>query len=139
MSTHRKSIIRQALDRLDERMAIGESRRAAKQAQHDVARRHGAAAAVRHQPQRPAGQEHEQIGGVRNGEVDQRIFGVDQARDVVDEDGDQREAAPEIDRIGLARHRRSRYRFVAPSTLCRVAARPVKPAPPRLRPASSGR
>jgi len=28
---HRKSIIRQALDRLDERMAIGESRRAAKQ------------------------------------------------------------------------------------------------------------
>lgn len=33
MSTHRKSIIRQALDRLDERMAIGESRRAAKQVQ----------------------------------------------------------------------------------------------------------
>ncbi len=31
MGTHRKSIIRQALDRLDERMAIGESRRAAKQ------------------------------------------------------------------------------------------------------------
>lgn len=31
MSTHRKSIIRQALDRLDERMAIGESRRQAKQ------------------------------------------------------------------------------------------------------------
>lgn len=33
MSTHRKSIIRQVLDRLDERMAIGESRREAKQAQ----------------------------------------------------------------------------------------------------------
>jgi hypothetical protein len=33
MSTHHKSIIRQALDRLDERMAIGESRREAKQAQ----------------------------------------------------------------------------------------------------------
>ncbi len=33
MSTsHRKSLIREALDRLDERMAIGESRRAAKQA-----------------------------------------------------------------------------------------------------------
>lgn len=31
MSAHRKSIIRQALDRLDERMAIGESRRQAKQ------------------------------------------------------------------------------------------------------------
>lgn len=30
--SHQKSIIRQALDRLDERMAIGESRRAAKQA-----------------------------------------------------------------------------------------------------------
>ncbi|HEY3992523.1 MAG TPA: integrase [Ktedonobacteraceae bacterium] len=33
MSTHRKSIIRQAIDRLDEHMAIGESRREAKQAQ----------------------------------------------------------------------------------------------------------
>jgi hypothetical protein len=33
MSTHRKSLIRQALDRLDERMAIGESRREAKQQQ----------------------------------------------------------------------------------------------------------
>ncbi len=33
MSTHRKSIIRQALERLDQLMAIGESRRAAKQAQ----------------------------------------------------------------------------------------------------------
>ncbi len=33
MGTHRKSIIRQELDRLDERMAIGESRREAKQAQ----------------------------------------------------------------------------------------------------------
>lgn len=33
MGTHRKSIIRQAIDRLDERMAIGESRREAKQAQ----------------------------------------------------------------------------------------------------------
>ena len=33
MSTHRKSIIRQAIERLDERMAIGESRREAKQAQ----------------------------------------------------------------------------------------------------------
>ncbi len=31
MSAHRKSIIRQALDRLDERMAIGESRHQAKQ------------------------------------------------------------------------------------------------------------
>lgn len=31
MSAHRKSIIRQSLDRLDERMAIGESRRQAKQ------------------------------------------------------------------------------------------------------------
>jgi integrase len=31
MGAHRKSIIRQALDRLDERMAIGESRRQAKQ------------------------------------------------------------------------------------------------------------
>lgn len=33
MGTHSKSIIRQAIDRLDERMAIGESRREAKQAQ----------------------------------------------------------------------------------------------------------
>lgn len=31
MGTHHKSMIRQALDRLDERMAIGESRRQAKQ------------------------------------------------------------------------------------------------------------
>ena len=33
MGTHHKSVIRQALDRLDERMAIGESRREAKQQQ----------------------------------------------------------------------------------------------------------
>lgn len=33
MGAHRKSLIRQALDRLDERMAIGESRREAKQQQ----------------------------------------------------------------------------------------------------------
>ncbi len=33
MSAHQKSLIRQALDRLDERMAIGESRREAKQQQ----------------------------------------------------------------------------------------------------------
>ncbi len=31
MGTHQKSLIRQAIDRLDERMAIGESRREAKQ------------------------------------------------------------------------------------------------------------
>ena len=113
--------------------------RAAKQAQHDVARRHGAAAAVRHQPQRPAGQEHEQIGGVRDGEVDQRVFGVDQTGNVVDEDRDQREAAPEVDRIGLTRHRRFRCRFAAPWALCRSASRPVKPALSWVTPEASGR
>ena len=104
-----------------------ELERAAEQAQHHVARRHGAAAAVRHQPQRPAGEEHEQVGGIRDGKIHQRVARIKQAGDVVDEDRDQREAAPEIDRIGLGVSSSvPAAPYLAPPALCRAAARAVK-------------
>jgi hypothetical protein len=79
--------------------------RAPAEPQHDVP--FGLLRAVRrsdHEPQRPAGEEHEQVGGIRQRIIRVREARVVHARHMIDEDRDERDPTPEIEGVGLAGH-----------------------------------
>src|SRR5262249_52023945 len=75
--------------------------------QHEIGRR-GASGIADEEAQRPAGEEDEEIGRIRDREIPVRQMLVEDARNMVDEDRDERKAAPEIDCVGLAWHRITR-------------------------------
>ena len=93
-------------DLCDERLGHVDRERPAPQLVDHRRRGHRPFRVLDREPHRPARKEDEQLGGIRERQVAVGEALEEVAGDVIDEDGDQRVAAPEIDRVGLA-HRRS--------------------------------
>jgi hypothetical protein len=102
-------------DRRDDELRPVDLDHAGREPHHHLGRGIRAARAACRERQRPPGQEHEQLGRVRD-----RVAGIHEgleqvARHVVHEDRDEGEPAPEVDRIGFAHSRRcSRTDGLAP-------------------------
>src|SRR5215471_512527 len=64
----------------------------------------------RHIAQRPAGEEHEDFGGIRERKLGVGEAAVIDARDMVDKNCRERESAPKVDGVGLTKHCNPRKR-----------------------------
>ena len=86
---------------------------------HDGAgQAHGLLAAIHQQPQGPARQKDEELGGVAQAIMSHGVVGEDEPGNMVDEDREERESPPEIDFVWAAHVRfQSQVGLLRPSRL----------------------